>query len=84
MNILVTGRAGFIGHHLVDGLPDKGHNIRILVASVSMIHGKSPKWPIWLSKDIEKIRGDVIDSSIWKDIIINGFNGIYHFAAEGS
>jgi dTDP-L-rhamnose 4-epimerase len=81
MNILVTGGAGFIGSHLVDGLIEKGHNVRVLDALVSQVHGTNPTWPIWLSTEIDRIHGDVRDQSIWPKIL-KDVDVIYHLAAE--
>ena len=81
MNILVTGGAGFIGSHLVDGLLEKGHNVRVFDALVPQVHGANPTWPIWLPKDIEKIQGDVRDPAIWP-IVLHDIDVIYHLAAE--
>jgi dTDP-L-rhamnose 4-epimerase len=81
MNILVTGGAGFIGSHLVDGLIEKGHNVRVLDALVPQVHGTNPTWPIWLSTEIDRIQGDVRDQSIWPKIL-KDIDVIYHLAAE--
>jgi dTDP-L-rhamnose 4-epimerase len=81
MNILVTGGAGFIGSHLVDGLIEKGHNVRVLDALVSQVHGINATWPSWLSNEIERIHGDVRDQSIWLNIL-KDVDVIYHLAAE--
>jgi len=81
MNILVTGGAGFIGSHLVDGLIEKGHNVRVLDALVPQVHGINPTWPTWLSNEVERIHGDVRDQSIWPKIL-QDVDVIYHLAAE--
>lgn len=79
--ILVTGGAGFIGSHLVDVLVSKGHQVRILDALVSQVHGQNADWPAWLPPEVEKLRGDVSDNQIWLKAL-KGIDVIYHLAAE--
>lgn len=79
--VLVTGGAGFIGSHLVDVLVSKGHQVRILDALVSQVHGQNADWPAWLPAEVEKLRGDVSDTQIWLKAL-KGIDVIYHLAAE--
>ncbi|CAG0942295.1 dTDP-L-rhamnose 4-epimerase [Anaerolineae bacterium] len=79
--VLVTGGAGFIGSHLVDVLVSKGHQVRILDALVSQVHGQNADWPAWLPLEVEKLRGDVSDTQIWLKAL-KGIDVIYHLAAE--
>jgi dTDP-L-rhamnose 4-epimerase len=77
-NILVTGGAGFIGSFIVDALLKKGHMVRILDNLEPQVHlGKIPDY---LQKEIELVRGDVLNqdllASSLKDIDI-----VFHEAA---
>lgn len=76
--ILVTGGAGFIGSHLVRGLLERGHEVRVLDAFIEQVHGHSPRQ---LPSEVEVIRGDVRDrraiSAALADIEV-----VFHLAAE--
>jgi dTDP-L-rhamnose 4-epimerase len=61
VSVLVTGGAGFIGSHLVDGLLAAGHEVRVLDALVTQVHGEGGAKPEYLSGDAELIVGDVRD-----------------------
>ena len=79
--ILVTGGAGFIGSHLVEGLLLRGHTVRVLDALVPQVHGQIDGWPTWLPPEAEKVRGDVSDSQVWQNAL-HGIDVVYHLAAE--
>ncbi len=76
---LVTGGAGFIGSHLVDGLIAKGYQVRVLDNLYKQIHpeGKLPKY---FNNKAEFIKGDVTDSRDWQKVL-NGIDAVYHLAA---
>jgi dTDP-L-rhamnose 4-epimerase len=76
--ILVTGGAGFIGSHLVDGLLEKGYRVRVLDSLVEQVHGTRP---YQLPSDVEVIRGDVRERSI-VDLALEDVEVVFHEAAE--
>ena len=57
MKIFVTGGAGFIGSHVVDGLLKKGHEL------VCLTHSKMIE-----RKDVEVVRGDITDKDSLKSM----------------
>ena len=76
---LVTGGAGFIGSHLVDGLLAHGHNVRVF-DNFSTGHKKNLSLHL---KEIELVRGDVRNLAQ----INRAFRGVslaYHLAAVSS
>ncbi len=81
LNILVTGGAGFIGSHLVDGLLARGHRVRVLDALVPQVHGALAGPPDYLSKEAEFVRGDVCDPDAVSKAL-EGIDVVYHEAAE--
>jgi len=80
MKILVTGGAGFIGSHIVDGLISKGHEVRILDSLDPQVHGENPDWPGFLDPKTEKIRGSILDPLIVSKALEN-IDVVYHEAA---
>jgi len=81
MKILVTGGAGFIGSHLVRRLVQDGHQVRVMDALVSQVHGDNADWPSHLPDGIDLIRGDTQDATCW-DRALSGTEMVYHLAAE--
>ncbi|MFN8625145.1 MAG: NAD-dependent epimerase/dehydratase family protein [Candidatus Binatia bacterium] len=79
--VLVAGGAGFIGSHLVDALVRWGHVVRVLDALVPQVHGERADWPVWLPREVERLRGDVSDPDIWREAL-RGVEVVYHLAAE--
>lgn len=80
MNILVTGGAGFIGSHIVDGLLGKGHKVRVLDCLDPQVHGKNPEWPQYLNPDTERVLGDVRQLDTVKKALV-GIDAVFHEAA---
>ena len=80
MKVLVTGGAGFIGSHIVDGLISKGHEVRILDNLDPQVHGKKQKPPEYLNKKAEFLKGDVRDKKDLKKAL-DGVDVVFHEAA---
>jgi len=71
--VLVTGGAGFIGSHLVEGLIERGYSVRVLD---SLIYGRRD----WVHSDAEFIEGDICDLELCRKSV-EGVSGIFHAAA---
>lgn len=80
MNILVTGGAGFIGSHLVDGLIAAGHRVRVLDALVEQVHGEDAR-PQHLHHDAEFLQGDICDAAL-VERALDDVEAVFHQAAE--
>lgn len=80
MKVLVTGGAGFIGSHLVDALLAQGHDVRVLDALDAQVHGAGELWPDYLSADVERVAGDVLDPEVMRRALA-GVDVVYHQAA---
>lgn len=78
MQILVTGGAGFIGSHTVDALLARGYAVRVLDSLEPPVH--TGMWPAYLSKDVERVLGNVTDRDIVKEAL-KGVDCVFHFAA---
>lgn len=77
--ILVTGGAGFIGSHLVDGLIERGYSVRVLDNLFRQIH-PTGKLPDYFNKKAEFIKGDVTNRKDWK-AALKGIDAVYHLAS---
>lgn len=76
--VLVTGGAGFIGSHLVEGLVKRGHTVRILDAFIEQVHGGVERAP---RDGVEVIRADIRDRSA-VEASLEGIEVVFHLAAE--
>ncbi len=79
MNVLITGGAGFIGSHTVDGLIAAGHRVRVLDALRAPVHPE-PTRPAYLHPDAELIIGDVRDRTAL-GTALDGVDTVFHLAA---
>src|SRR3954451_15890990 len=79
MKILVTGGAGFIGSHLVDGPLRDGHEGRILDALVPQVH-ESGERPAYVAEEADLIVGDVRDREAVAGAL-EGVDAVFHQAA---
>jgi dTDP-L-rhamnose 4-epimerase len=77
---LVTGGAGFIGSHIVDGLLEKGYRVSVLDNLTPQVHGPHAKVPSYLNKNAEFILGDVRDYDGLRKILAQ-VDVIFHEAA---
>jgi dTDP-L-rhamnose 4-epimerase len=80
VKVLVTGGAGFIGSHLVDGLLQAGHEVRVLDALASQVHGAGSARPSYLAAEAELVQGDVRDRGALARALA-GVEAVFHQAA---
>jgi dTDP-L-rhamnose 4-epimerase len=78
--VLVTGGAGFIGSHLVDGLLGAGHDVRVVDSLVGQVHGNVER-PEHLAGEAQLIHADVSDTARWEHLLADT-DVLYHLAAE--
>jgi dTDP-L-rhamnose 4-epimerase len=80
MRVLVTGGAGFIGSHTVDGLRARGHDVRILDALRPPVHDGAAL-PAYVSANAGAvILRDVRDRAAWEEALRN-IDAVFHLAA---
>jgi len=77
--VLITGGAGFVGSHLVDGLLKAGHQVRILDHFSPQVHPAGA--PDYLSPEVEVVVADIRHLSGLKKALAD-IDVIFHFAAS--
>jgi dTDP-L-rhamnose 4-epimerase len=80
VKVLVTGGAGFVGSHLVDGLLAAGHEVRVLDALAAQVHGAGAARPDYLAPEAELVSGDVRDRAALGRAL-DGVEAVFHQAA---
>ncbi len=80
MRVLVTGGAGFIGSHLVDGLLAEGYEVRVLDCLEPQVHGALRQAPDYLNRHAELLIGDIRDREAVSRAL-DGVEAIFHEAA---
>jgi dTDP-L-rhamnose 4-epimerase len=78
--VLITGGAGFIGSHLVDGLVQAGYEVRVLDNLLAQVHGPTERPPVYLAPEAEFIKRDVRDSDVVRRALA-GVRAVFHVAA---
>ena len=85
MHILITGGAGFIGSSLALALIAQGHEVTVLDALSSQIHGPDGRQGSALFARIDgKVRflhGSITDAALWPQAL-EGQEAVVHLAAE--
>ncbi len=77
--ILVTGGAGFVGSHTVDGLLKAGHEVTVFDNLTDQVHPGGER-PDYLAEDVELVVGDVREIDSLRKVM-RGKDVIYHLAA---
>jgi dTDP-L-rhamnose 4-epimerase len=80
--VLVTGGAGYIGSHLVDGLVARGYDVVVLDSLVPQVH-RSGTWPSYVNPKAQYVRGDVRDRDAFQPLVLDA-DAVVHFAAAVS
>ena len=80
--VLVTGGAGYIGSHLVDGLIGRGYEVTVFDSLVPQVH-RSGTWPSYANARATYVRGDVRDRAAFEPLILAA-DAVVHFAAAVS
>jgi len=81
-HVLVTGGAGYIGSHLVDGLVAGGYDVVVLDSLVPQVH-RSGTWPSYVNARARYVRGDVRDREALQPLVLQS-DAVVHFAAAVS
>ncbi len=80
-SVLVTGGAGFIGHHLVRELVKRNYRITVLD---NLSTGKKERIVDFDSPLVDFIEGDIRDSGIYASVFKREFRTVFHLAAQSN
>src|SRR5689334_13453454 len=80
--VLVTGGAGYIGSHLVDGLIARGYQVTVFDNLEPQVH-RSGTWPSYANGKAHYVRGDVRDRAAFEPLVLEA-DAVVHFAAAVS
>ena len=84
-HVLITGGAGFIGSHLVDTMLARGYEVTVLDNLCPQVHGDAELdddgWPIYLDPRARRIKGDLLDATVFEESIV-GVTHLAHLAAS--
>jgi dTDP-L-rhamnose 4-epimerase len=78
--VLITGGAGFIGSHVADALLARGYEVRVLDHLSEQVHGNAGRFPDYLAREVEMLRGDVRDPDDVRRALAD-VDAVFHFAA---
>ena len=81
-HVLVTGGAGYIGSHLVDGLIARGYDVTVFDNLEPQVH-RSGTWPSYANAKARYVRGDVRDRQLFEPLVLEA-DAVVHFAAAVS
>ena len=81
-SVLVTGGAGYIGSHLVDGLIARGYDVVVFDSLVPQVH-RSGTWPSYVNANARYVHGDVRDRAAFEPLVLQA-DAVVHFAAAVS
>ncbi len=81
-NVLVTGGAGYIGSHLVDGLVSRDYRVTVLDNLEPQVH-RSGTWPSYANPKATYVRGDVRDRAAFEPLVVAS-DAVVHFGAAVS
>jgi dTDP-L-rhamnose 4-epimerase len=80
-NVLITGGAGFIGHHTANKLASDGYKVRVFDNLHKQVHPVPRESLSRLDPAVEFICGDIRDRRQLQ-AALEGIDVVYHFAAE--
>jgi UDP-glucuronate decarboxylase len=78
--ILITGGAGFVGHHLAQALSDEGRDEVTLLDNLSRGERDEDLTALTRRPNVRLSVGDLRDADVW-DQLGDGYDEVYHLAA---